>query len=338
MKKTLLRLTAFLSLLLLTTGFNSKTASRNLHNSHYVVSASDPLPSWNEGDLKQKLIDYVTNAIKEGSAGFVPAGDRIAVFDNDGTLWSEQPLYFQFFFAFDRAKQLAPQHPEWNNKEPFKSALSGNIKGVFASGNEGVGDLMAATFTGTSGDAFDKLVKAWIDTARHPFTKKAYNEMVFQPMLELLNYLRANGFKTFIVSGGDLAFMRAWVEKTYNIPPEQVVGSWFNVKYDSMGIMRLPELGFMDDGPGKPEGIYQHIGKKPVFAAGNSDGDYQMLQWTSTNTEPHMEIIVHHTDSVREWAYDRRSSIGRLEKGLDDAPKYNWLLVDMKKDWKQIYP
>jgi hypothetical protein len=300
-------------------------------------SQNDPLPSWNEGDLKKGLIDFVSNAAEAGSAGFIPANDRIAVFDNDGTLWAEQPLYFQLFFVFDRIKQMAPQHPEWKDKEPFRSVLAGNIRGALASGNEGIGALMAATFTGMSGDTFDSSVKAWADTARHPVTKRRYTEMVYQPMLELLNYLRANGFQTFIVSGGDISFMRAWSEKIYGIPPQQVVGSSFQVSYDSTGIKRLPQFDFLDDGPGKPVGIYQHIGKKPVFAAGNSDGDYQMLQFTSTNTLPHMEIIVHHTDSTREYAYDRRSPVGKLEKGLDDAAKYGWKIVDMKNDWKMVF-
>jgi len=247
-------------------------------------------------------------------------------------------LYFQFFFVIDRIKEMAPQHPEWKTKEPFKSILEGDMKKALASGEKGLMAMMNATFGGMTGDQFDKLVKDWVATAKHPISKKAYTEMIYQPMLELLNYLRANGFQTFIVSGGDIDFMRAWAEKTYGILPQQVVGSSLKVKYDSTGIVRLPEFAFLDDGPGKPVGIYQHIGKKPVFAAGNSDGDYQMLQWTSTNTAPHMEIIVHHTDSTREWKYDRGSPIGKLEKGIDDAPKYGWVLVDMKQDWKRIYP
>lgn len=296
------------------------------------------MPAWNDGSLKQAVIQYVTNATKEGYAGFIPVNDRIAVFDNDGTLWSEQPLYFQFFYSFDKIRQMAPQHPEWKTNEPFKSILAGNIKSALASGEKGLMSIMGATFSGMSADNFDSSVKQWADTAKHPITKKKYTEMIYQPMLELLQYLRANGFQTFIVSGGDISFMRAWAEKVYGIPPRQVIGSSFKVKFDSTGIGRLPQFDFMDDGPGKPVGIYQHIGKKPVFAAGNSDGDYQMLQFTSTNTLPHMEIIVHHTDSTREYAYDRGSPIGKLEKGLDDASKYGWVLVDMRNDWKRIYP
>jgi len=296
------------------------------------------LPSWNDGDVKNALVAFVTHASEKDSTGFIPQNDRIAVFDNDGTLWSEQPLYFQFFFSFDKIRQMAPQHPEWKTKEPFKSVLEGDIKSVLASGEKGLLTIMGATFGGMSAEAFDSSVKAWADTAVNPVKKIKYVDMIYQPMVELLQYLRANGFQTFIVSGGDISFMRAWAEKAYGIPPQQVVGSSFKVSYDSTGIKRLPQFEFMDDGPGKPVGIYQHIGKKPVFAAGNSDGDYQMLQFTSSNSLPHLGIIVHHTDSAREWKYDRGSPIGKLEKGLDDAPKYGWILVDMQRDWKKIYP
>ncbi len=306
------------------------------------VTQTHPLPSWNEGAVKQKLITYVSNATKEGSTGFVPVNDRIAVFDNDGTLWSEQPLYFQVFYTFDKVRQMAPQHPQWKTQEPFKSVLAGNIKGVLASGEKGLIEMVGVTATGMTSDEYHKSVKAWADTATHPLTKKKYTEMIFQPMLELLQYLRTNGFQTFIVSGGEISFMRAWAEQVYGIPPQQVVGtvlkSEYRVKNDTPYIVRIPALSLMDDGPGKPIGIYEHIGKKPVFAAGNSDGDYQMLQWTSSNTLPHMEIYVHHTDSTREYAYDRGSHIGKLEKGLDDAPKYGWTIVDMKRDWGKIYP
>jgi len=323
-------------------GCTSSTDQTGTSDSATMISLApvndNPLPSWNDGDVKKGLIDYVINATKEGGSGFIPVTDRIAVFDNDGTLWSEQPLYFQFFYSFDKIKQMAPQHPEWKTKEPFKSVLEGNIKGALASGEKGLFAIMGATYGGMSGDSFDSSVNAWADTAMNPVKKKKYVDMIYQPMLELLQYLRVNGFQTFIVSGGDISFMRAWAEKAYGIPPQQVVGSSFKVSYDSTGIKRLPQFEFMDDGPGKPVGIYQHIGKKPVFAAGNSDGDYQMLQFTNTNSLPHMEIIVHHTDSTREWAYDRGSPIGKLEKGLDDAPKYGFVIVDMKRDWKKIYP
>ncbi|HEX4850569.1 MAG TPA: HAD family hydrolase, partial [Puia sp.] len=302
----------------------------------------DPLPSWNEGDVKKGIIQFVTTATKEGSSGFIPVNDRIAVFDNDGTLWSEQPLYFQFIFSLDKIKEMATQHPDWKTKEPFKSILDGDVKKALAQGEKAYAALLGTTMAGMTSKAFDQSVKEWISNAKHPTTKRLYTEMVFQPMLELLNFLRANGFQTFIVSGGDIDFIRAWAEKVYGIPPQQIVGSTldasYQVKNDTPFILREPKLSLLNDGPGKPVGIYRHIGKKPVFAAGNSDGDYQMLQWTASNTVPHMEIIVHHTDSIREWKYDRGSSIGRLEKGLDDAKKYGWILVDMKRDWKKVYP
>src|SRR6478735_3753469 len=321
-----------------TAGTNKTTTSDSAENTNDLATGTDPLPAWNDGPLKQAVVNYVINATEDANDGFIPVNDRIAVFDNDGTLWSEQPLYFQFFYSFDKIREMAPQHPEWKTKEPFKSILDGDIKSALASGEKGLMSIMGATFSGMTGDAFESSVEQWSDTAKHPVTRKKYTEMIYQPMLELLQYLRANSFQTFIVSGGDIDFMRAWTEKLYGIPPQQVIGSSFKVKYDSTGIERLPEFSFLDDGPGKPVGIYRHIGKKPVFAAGNSDGDYQMLQFTGTNTLPHMEIIVHHTDSIREWAYDRGSPIGKLEKGLDDASKYGWAVVDMQHDWKKIYP
>jgi haloacid dehalogenase-like hydrolase len=303
---------------------------------------SDPLPSWNEGSTKISLIDYVTKTTKPGSAEFIQPEDRIATFDNDGTLWAEQPLYFQIFFSFDRIRQMAPKHPEWKSKEPFKSLLGGNMKRVMATGEKGLLEIVGATSAGMNSEEYNKQVSEWADTAKHPITKRRYIDMVYQPMLELLAFLRANDFKTFIVSGGEIAFMRAWAQKVYGIPNYQVVGtslkSTYQVVGDTCSIMRLPALDFMDDGPGKPVGIYQHIGKKPVFAAGNSDGDYQMLQWTASSAIPHMEIIIHHTDSAREWAYDHPSSIGQLDKALRDATKYGWLIIDMKNDWKEIFP
>jgi hypothetical protein len=304
--------------------------------------AADPLPSWNEGNTKKSLIDYVTKTTKAGSPDFIQPEDRIATFDNDGTLWSEQPLYFQLFFSFARIRQMAPKHPEWKSKEPFKSLLAGNMKGVMATGEKGLYAIIGATSAGMNSDVYNRQVSEWADTAKNPVTKKRFIDMVYQPMLELLGYLRANDFKTFIVSGGEISFMRAWTQKAYGIPNYQVVGTTLKSNYqfvnDTASIMRLPALTFNDDGPGKPVGIYEHIGKKPVFAAGNSDGDYQMLQWTASNTLPHMEIIIHHTDSVREWAYDHPSAIGQLDKGLTDAPKFGWTIVDMKNDWKEIYP
>jgi phosphoserine phosphatase len=308
-----------------------------------TVAATNPLPSWNDGPAKKSIIDFVKRTTKEGSAGFIPAGDRIACFDNDGTLWSEQPMYFEVDFMADRVKALAAQHPEWKEEQPFKAVLEGDMKTALAGGNKAYLELLLATHAGTTTEEFDKIVKDWFATAKHPVSHRPYTEMVFQPMLELLTFLRANGYRTYIVTGGEIDFMRPWTEQVYGIPPEQVVGTSLEIKYemrDSVpAIIILPELNFNNDKAGKPVGIQQSIGHRPVFAAGNSDGDYEMLQWTTTATGyPRFGMIVHHTDSTREWSYDRTSSIGRLEKGLDDAAKYNWLIVDMKNDWRVIYP
>jgi phosphoserine phosphatase len=308
-----------------------------------TTAGTDPLPSWNDGTTKKSIIEFVTNATKVGSTDFIPVTDRIACFDNDGTLWSEQPLYFQFIFAIERVKELAPQHPEWKTEEPFKSILAGDLKAALVGGSKTLMQIVVATQTGMSSEEFDSQVNQWLATAKHPKFNHAYNELIYQPMLELLVYLRANDFKTFIVSGGEEGFICAWVEKTYGIPCEQVVGtlmrSTYEVVNDTPRIVRNAELDLMNDGKGKPIGIYNQIGKQPVFTAGNSDGDYEMLQWTTTATGyPRFGMIVHHTDSIREWAYDRTSHVGHLERGLDDAAKYNWLLVDMKNDWKRIFP
>ncbi|MGZ5191433.1 MAG: HAD family hydrolase, partial [Flavisolibacter sp.] len=301
----------------------------------------NPLPSWNDGNTKKSIIDFVIKTTKKGSPDFIPIADRIACFDNDGTLWSEQPLYFQLAFALDRIKTLAPDHPEWETTQPFQSVLEGNINGALAGGEKALLQMVMATHAGMSDEAFNKIVKDWIATAVHPVKKKHYNELIYQPMVELLNYLRANGYKTYIVSGGGVDFMRPWVEKAYGIPPEQVIGSSGKVKYDTVNgkpvLMKLPEIDFIDDKEGKPIAIHKHIGKRPVFTGGNSDGDYAMLQYTSTGNGPRFGLIVHHTDEIREWSYDRKSHIGRLDKGLYDAAKYNWQLVDMKNDWKKIY-
>ena len=307
------------------------------------TAASDPLPSWNEGPAKKAIVDFVTRTTRDSAAGFIPVADRIACFDNDGTLWSEQPVYFQLAFAFDRIKAIAPQHPEWKSKQPFKALLAGDMKTVMAGGEKALAEIMKATHTGMPTDEFEKSVTDWMTTATHPKTGKHYNDMIYQPMLELLKYLQSNGYKTFIVSGGGVDFIRPWAEQAYGIPPYQVIGSSVKAKYDVIDgkpvLTKLPEANFIDDKEGKPVGIYQYIGKRPVFAAGNSDGDYAMLQWTSTAPGyPRLGMIVHHTDGEREWAYDRASPIGKLEKGLDDAAKYNWLIVDMKNDWKAVYP
>ena len=305
------------------------------------VGQNSTLASWEEGP-RTRIINWVDAATKEGSPEFIPVADRIAVFDNDGTLWSEQPVYFQLAFAMDEVKRMAPEHPEWKKNTSIAALLDGDMKGFLSGGEKALLQTVAITHSGMTADEFDSHVKNWMKTATHPKTGKHYNEMIFQPMLELLDYLRANDFKTFIVSGGGIDFMRAWAEEAYGIPPYQVVGSQLGLSYvDSLAmpeLIKTPELYFNDDKAGKPVGIYRHIGKRPVFAGGNSDGDYQMLQYTSTGEGSRFGLIVHHTDSVREVAYDRDSHIGQLNKGLDDAAKYNWLVVDMQKDWKVIYP
>ncbi len=279
---------------------------------------------------------------KEGSPGFVPVPERIATFDNDGTLWAEQPMYFQGLFLVDRVKALAPQHPEWKAEEPFASLLKGDMKGVAAAGEKGAMEMVAATHTGMTTEEFSRIVSDWIATARHPKTGKLYTEMVYQPMLELLAYLRANGFKTFIVSGGGIEFMRPWTERVYGIPPEQVVGSSVKLKFEMRDgrpvLMKLPAVDLIDDKEGKPVGIESHIGRRPIAAFGNSDGDLQMLQWTTDGSGPRLALIVHHTDAEREWAYDRTSHVGKLDKAWDEAAARGWTVVSMKDDWKTIFP
>jgi hypothetical protein len=307
-----------------------------------AAHAADPLPSWNDGEARQSIIDFVARVKKKGSPDFVPPAERIATFDNDGTLWAEQPMYVQLLFAIDRVKALAPEHPEWQDKEPFASLLKGDVKNALAGGEHAILEIVMETHAGTTTEEFETIVKEWIATARHPTTKRPYTEMVYQPMLELLAYLRANDFKTFIVSGGGIEFMRPWTEEVYGIPPEQVVGSSIKTKFEMQDgkpvLVRLPELDFMDDKQGKPIGINSHIGRRPIAAFGNSDGDLQMLQWTTAGEGLRFALYVHHTDAEREWAYDRDSSIGRLDQGLDEAMAKGWTVVDMKQDWKIIYP
>jgi len=302
----------------------------------------DPLPSWNEGKSKQAIIQFVAKVTNEGSADFVPPAERIATFDNDGCLWSEQPMYFQLFFAIDRVKALAPQHPEWKEQEPFASLLKGDVKAALAGGEHAILEIVMATHAGMTTEEFELIVKEWLATAKHPTTKRHFTEMVFQPMLEVLTYLRANDFKTFIVSGGGIEFMRPWTEAVYGIPPEQVVGSSIKTQFEMRGdkpvLVRLPELSFIDDKEGKPVGINSHIGRRPIAAFGNSDGDLQMLQWTTAGEGARFALYVHHTDAEREWAYDRDSHIGRLDKGLDEAVEKGWTVVDMTQDWEVIYP
>jgi len=306
------------------------------------TQTDDPLPSWNDGKAKQSIIAFVTQVTKADSRDFVPPAERIAVFDNDGTLWAEQPMYFQLLFALDRLKVLAQQHPEWKDKEPFASLLKGDVKNALAGGEHAILEIVMATHAGNTTAEFEKIVQDWISTAKHPTTKRAYTEMVYQPMLEVLAYLRLNGFKTFIVSGGGIEFMRPWSEKIYGIPPEQVIGSSIKVKFEmhegTPVLVRLPEIDFFDDKEGKPVAIHQQIGRRPIAAFGNSDGDLQMLQWTTSGQGPRFALYVHHTDAEREWAYDRESSIGRFDKGLDEAQAKGWAVVDMKQDWKVIYP
>jgi hypothetical protein len=303
---------------------------------------ADALPSWNEGKAKQSIVDFVKRVTAKGGKEFVSPAERIAVFDNDGTLWAEQPIYFQLAFALDRVKALAPRRPEWKDKEPFASLLKGDLKGALAGGEPAIVQIVMATHAGMTTDEFEKTVRDWIATAKHPKTGRLYAEMVYQPMLELLRYLRANGFKTYIVSGGGAEFMRVFSEKVYGIPPEQVIGSTGKLKFELRDgkpvLVKLPEIDFIDDKAGKPVGIQKHIGRRPILAFGNSDGDLQMLQWTAAGGGARFMGIVYHTDAVREWAYDRKSSIGRLDKALDEAQAKGWTVVTMKNDWKRVFP
>jgi phosphoserine phosphatase len=307
-----------------------------------LAESKDPLPSWNDGKTKQSIVAFVEKVTMPGSPDFVPPAERIATFDNDGTLWAEKPMYVQLFFALDRVKELAPQHPEWKTQEPFASLLKGDLKAALAGGDKALLEIVMATHAGMTTTEFETIVKDWLATARHPTTKRPYTEMVYQPMLELLGYLRANGFKTFIVSGGGIEFMRPWSKAVYGVPPEQVVGSSIKTRFEIRDggpvLVRLPEVNFIDDKEGKPVGINAHIGRRPVAAFGNSDGDLQMLQWTTAGQGARLGLLVHHTDAEREWAYDKDSSVGRLDKALTEAEAKGWTVVDMKQDWKVVYP
>lgn len=304
--------------------------------------AADPLPSWTDGQNKQAILDFVAAVTAEGGPHYVPPSERIATFDNDGCLWAEQPMYFQLVFALDRLKDLSHKNPEWEHNEPFKSALSGDIPSLLKTGKSGLAKILAASHANLTADEFADSARHWLETARHPKTGKRYAEMVYQPMLELLAYLRANDFKTFIVSGGGIDFLRVFAEDTYGIPPEQVVGTSIAAKFELRDgvptISKLPAGLFVDDKEGKPVGIYQHIGRRPIFAAGNSDGDQQMLQYTTIGHSPAFGLVIHHTDADREWAYDRESHIGKLDKVLDEARQRSWTVVDMKRDWKVVFP
>lgn len=320
---------------------NTSVAPSSTPSTAPVASTSDALPSWRDGAAKQTIRKFVADVTREGSPNFVPPAERIAVFDNDGTLWSEQPLYFQFVFMLDQVKAAAPSHPEWKSNPAFK-ALVAKDYGALAGQQKELMQLIAVANSGMSVDDYDKTIRGWLATAQHPKFKRLYTELVYQPQLELLGYLRANGFKTFIVSGGTIEFMRPWAEKAYGIPPEQVIGSSQVVKYELVDgkptLIRMPKLDFVDDGPGKPVGIYRNIGRKPILAFGNSDGDLQMLQYTATGAGPHLALLVHHDDATREFAYDRQSKVGKLDKAWDEAMKDGWTVVSMKDDWQTIYP
>lgn len=302
----------------------------------------NPLPSWQDGTVKKSIMGFVIDVTDPESGNFIAIPDRIAVFDNDGNLWSEQPVYFQVFFTMDRIKELAPEHPEWDSIQPYKSVLEGDFETLLTLGEHGILEILMTTHADNTVDEFELIVKNWIANARHPSLDRPYTDLVYQPMLELIAYLQSNDFKTFIVSGGGIAFMRPWVENVYGIPRDQVVGSIIKtelVMEDGIPVIRrLPEMEFIDDKEGKPIGINKFIGRKPIFCSGNSDGDLAMMQWTASGAGERFMLYVHHTDSIREWAYDRKSHIGRLDKGLDEAEANNWTVIDMKDDWKVIYP
>ncbi len=307
-----------------------------------ALALADQLPSWRDGSSKKAIVSFVERVTTSGSPDFVPPAERIAAFDNDGTLWAEQPAYFQLLFAIDRVKALSNSHPEWKDTEPFASVLRGDLKAALAGGERALLDIIMATHTGMTTDEFSQIVKEWIASAKHPTSDKLYTQMVYQPMLELLAYLRANEFKTFIVSGGGIEFMRPWVDDVYGVPPEQVVGSSvvtsFEVRDGTPVLVRQPKVNFIDDKEGKPVGINQHIGRRPIAAFGNSDGDLAMLRWTCNAPGARLCVYVHHTDAAREWAYDRNSHIGKLDKGLDEAQAQAWTVVDMQADWNVVFP
>ncbi len=306
-----------------------------------TVRAADPLSSWNDCKAKQAILDFVAKATKQSSPDFVPVAERIAVFDNDGTLCAEQPIYIQLAFALDRVKALAAQHPEWQITEPFASVLKGDLKSTLAGGHRALMAIVAATHAGMTTEEFEKSVREWIATSKHPNTGRPYTEMVYLPMIELLVYLRQQGFKTYIVSAGGVEFMRPWTEKVYGVPPEQVIGSSIKTKFERRAgkpvLVRLPEVFFIDDGADKPVSIQKFVGRRPILAFGNSDGDQQMLEWTAAGPGARFMGLVHHTDAAREWAYDRASGVGRLDHALDEAQAKGWTVVDTKEDWKRIF-
>ena len=306
-----------------------------------TFGSSDPLPSWNDGIAKEEVIEFVQRVTSPESRDYRPPAERIAVFDNDGTLWVEQPIYIQLAFTLDRLAALAPDHPEWLHKEPFKSALARDLKGVMAGGERALQKLILATHAGVTTEEFTAIVQDWIVDAWHPRFGQTYTDLAYQPMLELLDYLRANQFRTYIVSGGGVDFIRPWAEAVYGIPPEQVIGSRmkteFTLQTGQPQLVRRPQIDFINDKAGKPVGIYQHIGRRPIAAFGNSDGDLAMLQWTAADDGSRFCLVVHHTDAAREWAYDRQSSIGRLDRALDEARARGWTVVNMRRDWKRLF-
>lgn len=303
---------------------------------------NDPLPSWNHGATKTAITDFVARVTKEGGPDYVPVADRIATFDNDGTLWVEQPNYTEAIFVNDRIERLAAQHPEWRTKQPFAAVLNHDMKALAASGEKGMVELLVVTHTGMTTEQFDQTVTDWIAQARHPRFKRPFTQCIYQPMVEVLNYLRAHGFKTYIVSGGEQEFMRPWTERAYGVPREQVIGSSFKTEFTMKDevpvLMRLPQVDSIDDGPGKPANIGKFIGKRPIAAFGNSDGDQQMLEWTTAGSGARLAALVHHTDAEREYSYDRESKVGKLDKALDEAREKHWIVIDMKADWKNVFP
>jgi hypothetical protein len=324
------------------TGLLASAATAATLSAFPTLAQGDPLPSWNDGRARQAIVDFVAAVTREGSPNFVPVSQRVATFDNDGTLWCEQPMYVQLAFALDRVKALAPMHPEWKDKQPFKAVLDADMQALAEAGEHGLMELVMATHADTTTEDFARIVTDWLSVARHPRFKRTYTDLVYQPMLELLAYLRTNGFKVFIVSGGGIEFMRPWSERVYGVPPYEVIGSSIKTRFQMRGdvpvLFRLPEINFVDDGPGKPVGINEYIGERPIAAFGNSDGDLQMLQWTTmAGGGRRLGVIIHHTDAEREYTYDRKSTFGRLDKALDAASPMGWTVVDMKTDWKRIF-
>jgi hypothetical protein len=321
----------------------SRSSDDSQVQSSTAAVAADPLPSWNDGPVKTAILDFIQHTSSPGDPEFVPESERIAVFDNDGTLWAEQPMYIQLAFAIDRVKVLAPDHPEWRYREPFRSLLAGDARGALAGGHKAIAEIVMATHAGMTTDEFAEIVKDWVAVASHPTLNRAYIQCVYQPMLELLVHLRERGYKTYIVSGGGIEFMRPWTERVYGIPPEQVIGSQIKTRFEirkdgTPVLMRLPEIEFIDDKDAKPVGIHRFIGRRPIMAFGNSDGDLQMLQWTVGGSGPRLAALIHHTDDAREWAYDRESAVGHLDQALDEARAKHWLVVDMRDDWNAVFP